>query len=193
MRKIVLEIAPSVDGYIEGPDGELDWVNFGEESIAYANKFLSNFDTIFFGRKAYENFGLRSIEESQSPGERLFYEAVNRMRKYVFTRTQKHVEGNGMVINDNLKEEVDRIRNENGKDIWLCGGAEIIRTFIDLDLIDIYRLAIQPTALGSGKPGFKGLKGQLDLDLMKTESLGSGVVVLHYELPKPWRRRSMEF
>jgi dihydrofolate reductase len=179
MRKVIAEIAVSVDGLIEGPGGELDWLNF-EEETRYANGFLAGIDTIFYGRKTYEKFGLpRPTDDSVPQDEREFNETINSMRKYVFSRTVKHVAGSGMVIGSNLLEEVNRIKDEDGKDIWLCGGQQIIRVFTGLDLIDEYMLAVQPSILGSGKPLFTDF-GQLKLRLLQTRKLTSGVIVLHY-------------
>lgn len=177
MRKVIAEIAVSVDGFIEGPGGELDWLVFDEEQ-GYVNEFLSRFDVIFYGRMAYERFGVY-LQESNDRCED-FAATVMNMRKYVFSRNMKHVAGNGMMINDNIKDEVKQIREEEGKDIWLCGGADIISTFANLRLIDEYMLAIQPTILGSGKPLFGNVDHPIRLELLEAERLNSGVVLLNY-------------
>ena len=178
MRKIIAEIAVSVDGFIEGPGGELDWLVF-DEGNSYVNEFLSRFEVIFYGRLAYERFGaaLQAGADAQDD----FRITLNNMRKYVFSRSVKHVAGNGMMVNDNIRETVKRIREEEGKDIWLCGGAEIINTFANMELIDEYMLAIQPTILGSGKPLFSRLDHRVRLQLLQAERLNSGVVLLNYK------------
>jgi dihydrofolate reductase len=173
MRKVIAEIAVSLDGYIEGPNGELDWLIFDEEQ-EYVNEFLSKFEVIFYGRVAYERFGAFFNREHN------YTETVCSMRKYVFSNTVKHVPGNGMVINDNIEETVMQIREEEGKDIWLCGGAGIIQTFTSLNLVDEYILAVQPVVLGTGKRLFGNIPLPLKLDLIDTERLTSGVVILHY-------------
>src|SRR5687768_18387650 len=110
MRKIIFESAISLDGFIEGPDGELDWLQRGDDSVDIA-ALISSFDTIFYGRKTYDRLGVpKWKEEKMSTGEEQFFLAVQAMRKYVFTRTMKHVEGNAMVIAENLESEVKRIR-----------------------------------------------------------------------------------
>jgi Dihydrofolate reductase len=190
MRKIIFESAMSIDGFIEGPHGELDWVIFEHEKCN-ASALLSRFDTIFYGRKAYEKFGIPRLNDQELPEtQRQFYNTLNKMRKYVFTRTAKHVPGNGMVVSDNLEEEVRRIRGEDGKDIWLSGGADILRTFADLDLIDEYVLNVHPVVLKSGKPLFAGIKKQLNLKLLNKRNLQSGVVILRY---RPESRLKMEY
>jgi dihydrofolate reductase len=180
MRKIIVEIAVSLDGFIEGPNGELNWLSF-EDGTVYPNDFLSGFDTIFYGRKAYERFGVpRSEDPSLPQDERAFNRKVNHMRKYVFSRTMKHVAGNGMMINENIEAEINRIRSEVGKNIWLCGGAEIIRMFIRLDLIDEYVLSVHPVILGSGTPLFGSGNRRIKLKLLHSEALRSGVVNMRY-------------
>lgn len=180
MRKIIAEIGVSQDGFIEGPNGELDWLIFKEDT-AYAMKFLKRFDTIFYGRLAYEKFGLPcQFEYECSDAERELNGIINQMRKYVFTRTFTHVPGNGMVLREHVRADVERIRDEIGKDIWLCGGANIIESLRQMDLIDEYVLSVQPVTLGAGKPLFQESPVQMGLMLIKSESLKSGIVKLSY-------------
>ena len=182
MRRIISKASVSLDGFIEGPSGELDWIGPGDESGGgiEAKKFLSSFDTIFFGRKAYEKIGLIYPDTGLSKTDKEFCYMMHGMRKYVFSRTAKHVPGNAMVISRDLKEEVTRIREEDGLDIWFCGGADLLKTFSALDLIDEYVLAVQPVLLKSGTPLFPGAKKPLDLTLVDRQNLESGVVIFHY-------------
>jgi dihydrofolate reductase len=177
MRKVIAEIAVSVDGFIEGANGELDWLVF-EEDANYVNVFLDRFDVIFYGRLAYERFG---VFLSPDMHEDSFGRTLMEKRKYVFSRSRKHVEGNGMVIGDRIRERVVQIKEEEWKDIWLCGGARIIKTFASLGLIDEYILAIQPVILGSGKSLFQQLSKRIRLNLLNAEPLSSGVVLINYE------------
>lgn len=180
MRKVILESAISMDGFIEGPNGELDWLICDEE-ICNAAEFLARFDTVFYGRKAYEKLGIRPLEDgSLSEGAMQFLEDVNGMRKYVFSRVKKHVAGNGMVIFENLEQEVRRISEEEGKNIWFFGGADILKTFAELDLIDEYVLSVHPVLLRSGKALFSDTRNQLNLRLMEKRKLRSGVIKLYY-------------
>ena len=174
-------MAVSLDGFIESTDGSLDWIADHDEFVS-ANSFVSRFDTAFYGRAAYEKFGLpRRFDTCLSEDERNYIESLNALRKYVFSRNLKHVDGNGMMINGNLVSEVGRLRDEEGKDIWLCGGADILRTFIDLDFIDEYIFCLQPVILGAGKRLFPDLKTMLRLQLTSTTHLKSGVVMLRYQ------------
>lgn len=181
MRKIVFEIAISLDGFIEGPNGELDWIIFDRTS-EYVKELQSRFDTVFYGRLTYEKFGLPIEAHVDYP--QLYNKSVIDMRKYVFSRTMKHMPGNGMMINGNLVWEIKRLQEEEGKDIWLCGGPDLLRTFIDHDFIDEYVLAVQPVVLGKGKPLFKDLKHRLNFRLIRSKALKSGVVMLNYRPEK---------
>jgi dihydrofolate reductase len=85
-----------------------------------------------------------------------------------------------MVINDNISEEVIKIKREPGKDIWLYGGASLITTFIKLGLVDEYRLSVHPVILGAGKPLFIDIRQRQELKLVETRKFSSGVVQLCY-------------
>jgi dihydrofolate reductase len=173
-----------MDGFVEGAGGELDWIvaDRDNESENCLRNYLCCFDTIFFGRRAYEKLVPASIEGlALSEAERELFYWMHGMRKYVFSRRTKHVQGNAMVISGNIKEEVTRIRGEEGKDIWLCGGPDILKTFIDLDLVDDFVLVVQPVLLGGGKPLFVGNRTPLHLKLIDKRKLRSGAVILHYK------------
>jgi dihydrofolate reductase len=180
MRKIIFKIAVSEDGFIEGKNGELDWIIFDEETNQ-AVDFAKNFDTVLYSRITYEKFGVpRTINPFLSKEAGDYDTLMNTMKKYVFSRTLKKAEANVQLIKDNIEKEVRKIQQEKGKDIWLCGGANLLKTFVDLDLVDEFILAIHPRILGEGKPLFKNITTPLNLKLIKTDNLKSGVIVMHY-------------
>jgi dihydrofolate reductase len=179
MRKIVFESSVSLDGFIEGPDGELDWL-VSEDGVFDVDAFVSQFDTIFYGRKAYERFGADCSRSTHSYNSNLFKATIAQMRKYVFSRREKHVRGNGMVV-ANMEEEVRRIAGEHGKNIWFGGGADILRSFVELDLIDEYVLRVHPVVLGSGKSLFPNHEGKMKLRLIDERYAESGLMVLRYQ------------
>ena len=115
MRRIIAEIALSLDGYIEGPNGQLDWLtptSSDFEETGFRHHFLSSFDTIFYGRIAYQKVAMVQSFDTVSPEIfPSFNSLVNKMRKYVFSRSMKHVPGNAMVINDSLLCHVNRIKD----------------------------------------------------------------------------------
>ncbi|SFM09072.1 RibD C-terminal domain-containing protein [Paenibacillus sp. 1_12] len=114
--------------------------------------------------------------------EKEIWGLVHSKEKYVFSRTQKGTDNKALVINDNILEEVNKLKNNPGKDIWLYGGASLITTFINLGLVDEFRLSVHPVILGEGKPLFIDIKQRLNLKMVNTKTFSSGVVQLIYHM-----------
>jgi dihydrofolate reductase len=178
MRKIILNLAVSLDGFIEGPNGEYDWCILDPEMDF--QKFLDSVDAVFYGRKSYELFGNQDPETFGSDFERDTYRRIAEKKKYVFSATLESVPEGDVLVKGDIKREVDRIRNEEGADIWLFGGASLVEAFIREGLIDEYQLALHPVALGVGKPLFTNLQERLNLRLLGVREFASGVVMLRY-------------
>lgn len=174
-RKIILDLAVTLDGFIEGENGEIDWCIM-DPDMGFSD-FLNQIDVILYGRKSYDLWGQYKPEDD---AEKEMWELIHSKEKYVFSRTQKGTENKAVFINENIIEEVTKLRNTPGKDIWLYGGASLITTFIDLELVDEFRLSVHPVCLGEGKPLFVNLKKRLDLKLITTRTFSSGVVQLLY-------------
>jgi len=181
MKKVILDLAVTLDGFIEGSNGEIDWCIMDDEMDF--DGFLSGIDTIFYGRVSYDLWGNFQPEANADNAEKKLWYGVHSKNKYVFSSQNKH-DSNATFINTDIATKVNEIRNQPGGDIWLYGGASLIKTFIQLNLIDIYRISIHPIALGSGKPLFEDLKERLELKLLKTNIFKSGVVQLIYESAK---------
>lgn len=109
------------------------------------------------------------------------WDLVHSKEKYVFSRTQNGTGHEAIFINDNIREEVIKLKNKPGKDIWLYGGASLITTFINLRLIDEFRLSIHPVVLGEGKPLFIDVRERLNLKVVNTRTFSSGVVQIVYQ------------
>jgi dihydrofolate reductase len=170
MRKVILNVAVSLDGFIEGPKGEFDWC-FTDQDYGMTD-FMNRIDAIFFGRKSYE-LVLKKIENPFSGKD-----------KYVFSKTMTSTGDETHIIDQNVKTEVKRIQNQKGKDIWLFGGAELISLFMNYGLVDELQLAVHPLLLGKGKPLFMDLKKRTDLALTRTKTFSSGLIQLIYEFAK---------
>jgi dihydrofolate reductase len=179
MRKIILDLAVSLDGYIEGPNGEIDWIVMDDSLGGGLIDFLDGIDTIFYGRISYDLWGRYQPEEGASIGDKALWNAVHSKEKYVFSRSTVG-DGHATYIESNIGDHVDEIRQRPGKDIWLYGGGSLITTFINLDLIDVYRLAIYPVILGEGKPVFSEIKHRVNLKLEQVKSSLLGVTLLEY-------------
>lgn len=178
MKRVILNLAVSLDGFIEGPNGEVDWCIMDDDMDFEA--FLASIDTIFYGRISYDAWGDFQPGENESAAEQSMWQAIHAKRKFVFSSQQRQDE-NALYIDTDIAKEVANIKNQKGKDIWLYGGASLIRTFIDLGLIDLYKISVHPIVLGSGKPLFDNLKARIGLKLTDHKVFRSGVVELTYE------------
>jgi dihydrofolate reductase len=178
MRKIILDLAVTLDGFIEGPKGETDWCIM-EDDMDFEG-FLASIDTILYGRVSYDLWGNFQPEGDVNEAEKAIWKAVHSKKKYVFTNRPQE-DGKDEFVGSNIAEKVEQIKQQPGKDIWLYGGASLIKSFIELDLIDVYRISLHPTVLGAGKPLFENLKQRINLKLLDLRRFKSGVVQLVYE------------
>lgn len=181
-RKIILDLAVTLDGFIEGPNGELDWL-VKDDKIDFAdilNEILDGIDTIFYGRVSYEKWGNYEPPADAEDKLKEAYRLLNSKTKYVFSTT-KTGDGKAIFINSDIKGNVAKILKEPGENIWLYGGGRLITTFINLGLVDEYRLAVHPAIIGEGKPLFEDIRTKVNLKLVEARPSDSGVVLLIYE------------
>ncbi len=156
MKKVILDLATTLDGFIEGPNGEIDWCIMDDDMDF--DGFLSGIDTIFYGRKSYDLWGNYQPEENAAPAEQQLWKGVHAKDKFVFS-SQHREDENATFITSDIIEKVTEIKNQ-----------------------DVYRISVHPVALGTGKPLFEELKERLNLKLIKTNVFKSGVVQLIYEV-----------
>ncbi|BFT72812.1 dihydrofolate reductase family protein [Paenibacillus sp. P36] len=181
-RKIILDLAVTLDGFIEGSKGEVDWCVMDAE-MGFT-QFLNQIDTILYGRKSYDLWGQYTPDSENEETDHEIWDLVHSKEKYVFSRTQSGTDHKAIFINDHILEEVNKIKNKPGQDIWLYGGASLITTFIHLGLVDEFRLSVHPVILGEGKPLFTDINQRLNLKLITTKTFSSGVVQLIYHMNK---------
>ncbi|WP_427704454.1 dihydrofolate reductase family protein [Staphylococcus parequorum] len=177
--KIILDLAVSLDGFIEGSNGEIDWCIMDPEMNFTA--FLNQIDAIIYGRKSYDLWGTFQPQADDSNGEQFMWDNIHSKSKYVFTR--QHISNQTtteFIYNPDITKAVEQIKLAHTNDIWLYGGSSIITSFIDKNLIDEYRLSIHPVVLGAGKPLFENINQRLNLSLLKMHTYQSGVVQLIY-------------
>jgi dihydrofolate reductase len=179
-RRIILDLAVTLDGFIEGKNGEVDWCIMDSE-MGFVH-FLHQIDTILYGRKSYDLWGEFTPGIEHSDTEKEIWGLVHSKEKYVFSKTQKGTDNKATFIHDHILEEVNLLKNKPSKDIWLYGGASLITTFINLELVDEFRLSVHPVILGEGKPLFMDIKQRLNVKLVNTRTFSSGVVQLIYHL-----------
>jgi dihydrofolate reductase len=170
MRKIILNLAVSLDGFIEGPNGEYDWC-LADQDYGMT-EFLNSSDAIFIGRKSFE------LLMSTDP------EMFGALKMYVFSDSlQSSQNPNTEIIkSSDFKARVEEIRDLPGGNIWLFGGANLVAAFIEQGLITEFMLSVHPIILGGGKPLFTGSKERTELILLSSEQFSSGLVQIRYAI-----------
>lgn len=179
MRKVILMMRASLDGYVCTPDNGLGWMfsRTSPDVVDASLAFLRTVDTNLMGRVNYEEQAHYWPKET---GE--IADLVNNFTHIVFSKTLDHFEWqNSRLATGTPAEEVARLKQEPGKDILVPGGAAFAQEMTRADLIDEYHIIVIPVALGAGKPIFKDLPAPLDLKLTNTRTFDSGVVELTYE------------
>jgi dihydrofolate reductase len=180
MRKLKLQVQMSVDGYIAGPNGEMDWMewDWDDELKNYVRKITEPVDCIVLGRKLAQGF----IPYWASKPEQEGADKMNDSKKVVFTKTLDKSEWDNTVLaKGDLADEITKLKKQDGKDIIAYGGAAFVSALIKRGLIDEYHLLINPTAIGDGMTIFKELDSKQNLTLVKSISFDCGIVVLNYE------------
>jgi dihydrofolate reductase len=187
MRKVILQIDLTLDGFIADSDGRLDWMSPGPDMNQDASDLLDTVDTILLGRVAYQLMSKYwPFADMTAPTiESKITSQLNHATKIVFSRTLETVEwgawNNARLVKDHIVEEIATLKSLPGKNMLLYAGAGIVSTFIQLGLIDEYRLRLHPVVLGQGKPLFKGLEDQLNLKLLQAKPYKRGAVLLEYQ------------
>lgn len=174
MRRVVLFIAMSLDGYIADSEGGVDWLKGqdedGEDIDVYSD-FVKGVDTVVMGWNTYHQ-----VTTELSPSEWIYAD----LDSYVVTHRDAVSTEKITFSWENPCDLVKRLAKEEGKDIWICGGAEIIRQLMQEDLIDLYYISVIPVILGKGIRLFGGLDREIGLRLRETQSY-NGITDLVYE------------
>ena len=173
----------SIDGFVAGPEGQLDWMTFSMDAklIQFINHLTDSSDTILLGRKMTEGFISYWEDVTTQPAspEYGFAKKMVDTQKIVFSKTLSHVEGqNVRVENGDVVEAVNKLKNQAGKDIIVYGGANFVSSLIEKGLIDELHFFVNPTAIGSGMRVFHG---RMPFKLMASTAFESGIVVICYE------------
>jgi dihydrofolate reductase len=185
MRKIILNMMVTVDGFMEGENKDLSWHLADNEWDKYAIENMDTTDTIIFGRVCYELFESYWPKAAKNPNtgkdDLTIAKWIDSSKKIVFSRTMKEVSWNNTtLLHDVSVDEINTLKQGSGKDMIMFGGAGIAQSFMNLNLIDEYRLFVNPIILGKGKLLFENLKVKLNLKLINTKHFKSGLVGLYY-------------
>lgn len=175
MRKVILGLAISLDGFIEGPDGEYDWC-FSDQDYGL-HDFFSRIDSIFIGRKSYQ-----MMQQHAANNGGVSVPGMPPMTEYIFSDTLKKVKEGATLVSGDSMAKVREIKEQPGKDIWLYGGASLTDALMKEGLVDELWLSVHPILLGKGKPLFHRQEGRTPLTLLHSKTYETGLVSLWYKI-----------
>jgi dihydrofolate reductase len=187
MRKLKLQVQMSVDGYIAGPGGEMDWMvwDWDDKLKRHVNELTEPVDTILLGRKMTDGFISHWSDVMSKPDDpsNAFAKKMIETPKVVFTKTlNKSNWVNTDIATGDLRDEINKLKSQNGsRDIIVYGGATFDSSLIKAGLIDEFHLFINPAAIGNGLTIFKDLNEIQKLNLVKSIAFDCGIVLLHYQ------------
>ena len=182
MRQVIYSMGVSLDGFIAGPGGEIDWSAPDEELHRFHNEQTRELGAQLCGRRLYEEMLYWETAEENPAAteyELEFARIWKGIPKIVFSKTLTSVEGNARLATDGIADEVARLKDQPGKDLAV-GGAGLASSLIRLNLVDEYRLFVSAVLLGGGTPYFPALDERIDLELVETQTFGSRVVYVRY-------------
>jgi dihydrofolate reductase len=181
-RSLIYSMSVSLDGFIAGPDGEIDWGAPDEELHRFHNERVREIGTQLCGRRLYEVMLFwETVDANPSAPEHVleFARIWKALPKTVFSTTLTTVEGNWRLATGDIAAEVAELKRQPGKDIAV-GGAGLAAACIELGLVDEYQLFICPVVLGGGTPLFPPVSERIELELVETRTFASRVVYARY-------------
>ncbi|MFJ6461356.1 dihydrofolate reductase family protein [Streptomyces sp. NPDC091387] len=188
MRSVTYSMGVSLDGYIVGPDGDFAWTAPDEEIFRFVTDEIREVGVHLLGRRLYETM-LYWETADQDPtlddSMREWAAIWNPLPKVVFSTTLSTVQGNARLAAGGLAEEIERLRAEPDAGDIAIGGAALAAEAAALGLIDEYRARVYPVLVGGGIPFFPHHESRVDLELVETRTIGSGVVYLRYRVARP--------
>lgn len=185
-RRLYVSMLVSLDGFIEGPERELDWFVDGDAAFErYCDEMLDSVGLALYGRRSYElmlSYWPDAEKHPSSAADLAFARKMNALPKIVLSRTLERADWNNTtILRDRVGETLGELKRTPGKPIVAWAGAGLVATLAELDLIDEYRLIVHPILLGAGTPLFRRANERRDLRLVRTSQLGENLAVLCYE------------
>ena len=179
MKKVIWQMSVSLDGYVEGPDQQIDWHRVDDEFNAYAIDTLRATDVLIMGRRTYEL--MAAYWPTAVDNHPVVTERMNATPKLVFSRTLQRVEWqHSRLATGSVAEELARLRHAPGDGLLWVGGSDLAASFLEQGLIDELRFIYTPILLGAGKTALDAIKRRVPLALLSTRRFASGCVVLSY-------------
>ena len=186
MRKIIVSEHVTLDGFLAGPNGEMNWIKIDNELFDFVGEFTNNADAALYGRVTYEmmnsywptagdkpNASKHDIEHSK------WYNSVD---KIVLSTTMENTDDKTTVLRNDIPAEIEKLKSQAGKDILIFGSPRAVHTLMAHNLIDEYWLFVNPVILGEGIPLFANIKSKINLELISSKVFASGVNGMHYKV-----------
>lgn len=186
MRRLVLNIMLTLDGYYAAPDGGLDWHRADAEHDAYANEQIMSGKTLVFGRKTYEGMAEFWTSEAAQSEDAGVTTGMNELEKFVFSRTLERADWqNTRLFRGDAVAEMARLKQDDGPDMVILGSGNLAQSLAQAGLIDEFQLLLNPVLIGDGLRLFEPNAHLQDLDLVHCKTRKSGLVELYYRPSLP--------
>ncbi|MES2618452.1 MAG: dihydrofolate reductase family protein [Bacteroidota bacterium] len=189
MRKLKLQVQVSIDGFIAGPNAEMDWMQWewDDKLKNYVLDLTASVDCIVLGRVLAQGFITYwgNIAANKNDSQYEFAKKMTDYKKIIFTNTLEKIEAdwkNTVLTKSDLVTSIKQLKQESGKDIIVYGGAQFVSALIKENLIDELHLFINPSAIGSGMPIFQAIDGVINYQLIASHGYDCGIVVTQYGL-----------
>ena len=186
MRRLIFFMHTSLDGFVAGPNGEMNWINADETIFDFVGTMTDKADAALYGRVTYEMMQSYWPTAGDEPGaskhDKEHSAWYNKVSKIVLSKTisEKGL-ANTTVISDQLPEKINKLKNRDGKNILIFGSPGASHSLMSLGLIDEFWLFVNPILLGKGMPLFKDITEPVKLKLTESKTFSCGVIALHYE------------
>lgn len=185
MRKIIVSMHVSLDGFVAGLEGEMDWIKVDEEMFDFVKRFTDKADVALYGRKTWEMMDSYWPMAGEAPNaskhdkeHSLWYNSVD---KVVVSNTMIGQEKEKTIfVGGDVIQQLEELKNKDGKDILIFGSPSVVRTLMEKNLIDDYWLFVNPVILGQGIPMYAKLDKRIELKHQTTKDFSSGVVAMHF-------------
>ena len=185
MRNLIFFMHTSLDGFVAGLNGEMDWIKLDDDMFDFVATMTDNADTALYGRVTYqlmESYWPKAGEQPNATKHDIEHSRwYNKVSKVVLSKTINETGlSNTKVISDQLKDNINKIKKQEGKNILIFGSPTASHSLLSLGLIDEFWLFVNPILLGQGKPLFKDINENIKLKLAETKTFACGVIALHY-------------
>ncbi len=181
MRKVVLFMLVSVDGYFEGPNHDITWHNVDAEFNDFAIEQIDQMDTLLFGRVTYELMASYWPTAAAKSDDPIVAKKMNTTPKIVFSKTLERADWENTRLSKDAGETIRQLKGQPGRDMAIFGSNNLVVSLAQEGLVDEFRIMVNPVAIGAGTSLFAGIKEKLDLKLVDTKNFKNGNVLIYYQ------------